>query len=119
MQCSVGPILHEREAHPSECYSIWALSVFQDDSDWNHADMLIRIFRETSSDVVRRYAALALAAVGTRAEAVALRDYLASGSSLCRTAMLLATSRLGRDERKHLRQSLRLNDSLEKLCISE
>lgn len=115
----LAPLLNEREAHPSEYYSIWALSVFQDDSNWDHAEQLIRIFRETSSDPVRRYAALALAAVATRAEAVALRDYLTSGSSLSRTAMLLATRRLGRDERRHLRQSLRLNDSLEKLCIAE
>lgn len=115
----LAPILNQREAHPSDYYSIWALSVFQDDSKWDHAEQLIRIFRDTSSDAVRRYAALALAAVGKRSEAFALRDHFTSGSSLCRTAMLLATRKLGRDERKHLRQSLRLNDSLEKLCIAE
>lgn len=115
----LNPILHDREAHPSEYYSIWALSVFQQGSDWDHADKLIRIVRETSSDTVRRYASLALASVGTRAEAVALREYLPTGSALSRTAMLLATRRLGRDERKHLRQSLRLTDSLEKLCIAQ
>ncbi len=115
----LNPILNDREAHPSEYYSIWALSVFQPGSDWDHADKLIRIFRETSSDAVRRYAALALAAVGTRAEAVALREYLPTGSSLSRTAMLLATGKLGRDERKHLRQSLGLSDSLEKLCMTQ
>lgn len=104
----LAPILNQHDAHPSDYYSIWALSVFQDDSSWDHAEYLIRIFRDASSDAVRRYAALALAAVGTRAEAVALREYLASGSSLCRTAMLLASSKLGRDD-----------DSLEKLCITE
>ena len=113
----LAPILNERESRPSEYYSIWALSIFEQDNKWDHAEQLIRSFRETSSDSVRRYAALALKAAGTRAEAMALREHLASGSSLCRTAILLATTKLGKDERRHLRQSLRLNDSLEKLCV--
>jgi hypothetical protein len=104
-------------ARPSEYYSIWILSVFQHHGNWNHAEDLLRIFRETSSDAVRRFAALALARSGTRAEALAIKDYLASASSLCRTAMLLATAKLGKDERQHMGKGLQLNDSLERLCV--
>jgi hypothetical protein len=46
------------------------------------------------------------------------KEYLSAGSSLCRTAMLLATAKLGKDERKHFSKSLQLNDSLEKLCVA-
>lgn len=112
----LAPILRAHEAKPSEHYCIWILSIFQHDRDWNHAADLLRIFRETSSDAIRRSAALALATSGTRAQAIAIRDYLPAGSSLCRTAMLLATAKLGADERKHFCRSLRLNDSFEKLC---
>ena len=47
---------------------------------------------------------------------VAIKEYLNSGSSLSRTAMLLATAKLGTDERKFLKKSLRLSDPLEKYC---
>jgi hypothetical protein len=115
-QAVLSPILNNREAHPSEYYSLWMLSILGEHGQWNHAENLIRIFREANSDVVRRYAALALASSGRRTEAVAMKDYLPSGSPLCRTAMLLATSKLGNDERKYLKRGLGLTDPLEKLC---
>ncbi len=108
----LAPVLNAQAAHPSEYYSVWMLSIFGHDSNWDHAENLIRIFRETSSDTVRRFAALALASSGTRAGAVTMKEYLSAGSSLCRTAMLLAMAKLGRDEREHLRRGLRLSDSL-------
>jgi len=111
------PILNALDARPSEYYSMWILSVFQHHKNWDHAEDLLRIFQETSSGAVRRFAALALATSGTRAQALAIKDYLASASSLCRTAMLLATARLGKDERRYFGKSLQLSDSLEKLCI--
>ncbi len=113
----LAPILNALDARPSEYYSMWILSVFQHHRNWDHADDLLRIFRETSSDAVRRFAALALATSGTRAQALAIKDFLASASSLCRTAMLLATAKLGKDERQYFGKSLQLSDSLEKLCI--
>jgi hypothetical protein len=113
----LAPILNATTARPSEYYSMWALSVFQCHENWDHADSLLRIFRETSSDAVRRFAALALAKSGGRPEAVAMKEYFSAGSSLCRTAMLLATAKLGKDERKHFGKSLRISDSLEKLCL--
>ena len=111
------PILSASDARPSEYYSIWILSVFQHQKNWNHADDLLRIFRETNSDTVRRFAALALATSGTRAQALAVKDYMGSGSPLCRTASLLATAKLGKDERQYFGKSLQLSDSLEKLCV--
>jgi len=113
----LAPILNALEARPSEYYSMWIPSVFQHHRNWDHAEDLLRIFRETSSDAVRRFAALALATSGTRAQALAIKDYLASASSLCRTAMLLATAKLGKDERQYFGKSLQISDPLEKLCI--
>jgi uncharacterized protein (DUF433 family) len=116
-QALLNPILNALDARPSEYYSMWILSVFQHHKNWDHAEDLLRIFRETSSDAVRRFAALALAKSGTRTQALAVKDYLASASPLCRTAMLLATAKLGKDERQYFGKSLQLSDSLEKLCI--
>lgn len=112
------PILNGTETRPSEFYAIWILHVLGQHSHWDHGEEILRVFRETSSDVVRRYAVLALATSGSRAQAVAIKDYLNSGSPLCRTAMLLATAKLGSDERRFLRASLRLSDPFEKMCSS-
>jgi Reverse transcriptase (RNA-dependent DNA polymerase) len=111
------PIIRVPEARAPDYYYIWILSVFEHHGNWDHAENLSRIFRESSSDAIRRFAALALATSGTRAQAVGMKEYLASGSPLCRTAMLLATAKLGVDERRHLKRSLRLSDTLEKLCV--
>jgi hypothetical protein len=115
----LAPILKMSDARPSEYYSVWILSIFQNHKSWNHADELLRIFRETNSDTVRRFAALALATSGTRSQALAVKEYLGSGSPLCRTASLLATAKLPKDERQYFAKSLGLSDSLEKLCVKE
>lgn len=109
------PILNAHEQKTPDYYSMWVLSVFQSDPDWNHAEDLLAIFRGTNSDAVRRFAALALARSGSRAQALAMKEYLTAASPLCRTAMLLATARLGKDERRHLRTSLKLTDEMERL----
>jgi reverse transcriptase-like protein len=114
----LAPILDIENAKPSDYYCIWILSLFHDHREWNHAQDLLRIFRSTNSDAVRRFAALALATSGTRSEAIQMPKYLASASSLSRTAILLATAKMGTDERKYLRQGQRLNDPLEKLCAT-
>ncbi len=112
----LGQILDDR--HSSEYYAVWILSIFQHHSHWNHADQLLRVFRETSSDAVRRAAVLALASCGTRAQVLHVKQYLQTASSLSRTAMMLATKKMGTDERKYLRASLKLQDSFERLCMS-
>lgn len=110
------PLSEADETRPSEFYVIWALHTFAQHDKWDHGEDLLRVFRETNSDVVRRYAALALAMSGTRAQAVKIKEYMHSASPLCKTAMLLATAKLGTDERKFLRKSLHLTDPLEILC---
>jgi len=112
----LDPIINSKEVSASEYYCIWALSVFHQTREWNHAQILLRIFREATSDAVRRFAALALRTSGTRAEALQVSKYLGSASSLSRTAILLGTTKMGTDERKYQRQSLRLSDPLEKIC---
>lgn len=111
------PLSKADETRPSEFYAIWVLHIFAQHDRWNHGEQLLRVFRETSSDAIRRYAAIALATSGARAQAVKIKEYLNSGSPLCKTAMLLATKRLGKDERKFLKRSLQLHDKLELLCI--
>jgi hypothetical protein len=113
----LDPILRSSK-YASEYYTIWVLSIFADSPVWDHAESLLRILREARSDAVRRYAALALGTSGSRAQVVHVKQYVASASSLCRTGLMLATAKMGKDERKYLRQSLRLHDSFEKLCIA-
>jgi hypothetical protein len=113
----LDPILRNSK-YASEYYAIWVLSIFADNPIWDHAETLLRILRETRSDAVRRFAALALGTSGSRAQVVHVKQYLATASSLCRTGLMLATSKMGKDERNYLRQSLRLHDSFEKLCIA-
>jgi hypothetical protein len=103
----------------SEYYAIWILHLFTHSRDWNHLETILRIFRETHSDVIRRYAALALRTCGDRAAALIVARYLQAASPLCRTAILLATSRMGFDERRFLKRSLRLTDSFEKVCLDQ
>ena len=111
------PILNYSK-YASEYYVIWILSIFAQDSSWNSAESILRIFREARTDAVRRFAALALGTSGTRAQVINMKHFLQSASSLSRTAMMLATVRMGQDERRYLRQSLRLRDSLERVCMS-
>jgi len=112
----LDPIL-KNSKYASEYYTIWVLSIFAETAVWDHAESLLRILREARSDAVRRFAALALGTSGSRAEVIHVKQYMASASSLCRTALMLATAKLGKDERKYLRQSLRLGDSCEKICM--
>jgi hypothetical protein len=113
----LSPILNNSK-YASEYYSIWILSIFASSPVWDHAENLLKILRETRSDAIRRYAALALGSSGGRAQVIHVKQYLQSASSLCRSALMLATVKMGSDERKYLRHSLRLRDSLEKMCMT-
>ncbi len=102
----------------SEYYAIWVLHLFSNSPDWNHAEALLKIFRESNSDVIRRYAALALRTCGTRAHALEVSRYISTASPLTRTAIFMATARMGNDERKYLKKGLRLTDTFELRCMS-
>ena len=116
--CTMEGLYIGNSKYASEYYAIWVLSIFADNSIWDHAESLLRILREARSDAIRRFAALALGTSGSRAQVVHVKQYLSSASSLSRTALMLATAKMGTDERKYLKQSLKLHDSFEKLCIT-
>jgi hypothetical protein len=105
----------ETSQHVSEYYAVWILNLFYEKKGWNHAPRLARIYAETQSDAVKRYAALALSTSGTRAEALTVMRTFRSSAPLVRSALLLASSNLGRDERKFAIKSLQLRNLLERL----
>lgn len=108
----------EEGSRASEFYAVWILNLFFEKRDWNHATRLARIFTETQSNSVRRYASLALSTSGTRAEALVAMRSFRSALPLVRTSLLLASANLGRDERKFTLRSLQLHDLLERTLAS-
>lgn len=97
----LAPILASGDEQAPEFYSIWILDLFRISASWNEAATLARIFRQTQSQAVRRYAALAQSTNGTRSGALSYKDAFHSAEPLARTAMLLASRKLGQDERGH------------------
>ena len=93
--------LRSRQNPPPAYYAMWTLYVFSTSPGWTSPSDIVRLYSESTSEVIRRYAALALSVCGTRAEALAIRNDLGAASSLLRTAILAASRRLGQDERKH------------------
>ena len=65
-------------------------------------------FRDHRSEIVRRSAALAIALNGSRADAIEARDRFAASSPIEQLSILLATRKLGQDERRHWKRSLQL-----------
>lgn len=111
----IEPLVTNRKPKPPVYYAIWILHLFSQNVAWNHADDLLNIFRETPSHIVKRYAALALSSSGSRVHALVLKEHLSSAPPLVRTAILLATKKLGEDERVHWVRGLGLSDPLERL----
>lgn len=99
---------------PPDYYMLWILSIFADSDAWREAPDYAKIFRDHRSDIVRRMAALAIYKNGSRADALETRDRYEAASRLEQTAILLASRKLGVDERKHWRNSLQLTGILEK-----
>lgn len=108
------PLLTKRRPTAPTYYAIWILHLFFQNGSWDHADSLLRIYKSSNSPMIRRYAALAISASGSRAHAIALKDDFLGAPPLLRTAILLASSRLGDDERRFWVRNLRLTDELEK-----
>lgn len=108
------PLLKKRGPAPPTYYAIWVLHLFFQNPSWDHANSLLRIYKGSSSSMIRRYAALAISSSGSRAHALALKDDFIGAPPLLRTAILLASSQLGDDERKFWVKNLRLTDQLEK-----
>jgi hypothetical protein len=100
---------------PPDYHIVWVLSVFAASSNWGGAVEILRIFQTHPSNVIRRFAALALNANGSRSDAIALKNEYPNSSPLTRLAILLASRKLGHDERQHWRRTLQLTDVLERL----
>jgi hypothetical protein len=99
---------------PPDFYMIWMLSVFGGHEGWRPSPDFIRILRDHRSDAVRRMAALAIAANGSRADAVEAKDRFEVASKMEQLAILMASRKLGVDERRHWKTSLQLTGPLEK-----
>lgn len=109
------PLLTHRNHRPPDYFVCWVLSIFASDERWGRGQDIVRIFREYHSDAVRRFAALAIAKVGTRSEAMAIKESFTSAGPLTRTAILLASRKLGADERRHWKQAAQPSGLLETL----
>lgn len=108
------PILPNQRYRAPEYYAVWILDLFANHAAWNHANQLLHIFRDTQSQTIKRYAAFAIGNCGSRSEALVFKEHIASATPLTRTAILIASAKLPRDERMHWRKSLTLSDPLEK-----
>ncbi|HVA18038.1 MAG TPA: RNA-directed DNA polymerase [Candidatus Dormibacteraeota bacterium] len=108
------PILPNQRYRAPEYYAVWVLDLFANHAAWNHAAQLLHIFRDSASQTIKRYSALAIAKCGSRSEALVFKEAIAAATPLTRTAILIASAKLAGDERAHWRRSLRLSDQLEK-----
>ncbi|HVJ33779.1 MAG TPA: RNA-directed DNA polymerase [Terriglobia bacterium] len=104
----------KRGKWPPDYYMMWVLSIFSSGNAWHDSTDFTRILRDHRSEIVRRMATLAISNNGTRAAAIEARDQYSTSSPLERIAILLATRKLGRDERDHWKQSLQLTGVLER-----
>jgi hypothetical protein len=100
----LGPLKSKRNP-PPDYYAMWILHIFSTSPDWNQNRSIVNIFQKSNSEIVKRFAALAVAVSGDRAAALAMKDDFATASPLLRLALLSASKKLGKDERKHWRLS--------------
>ena len=106
--------LKSKRNRPPAYYAMWILYIFTTSKDWGHVSDIVALYRNTTSDVLKRYASLAIAVGGTRSEALVVKDDLSSASSLLRLAILCASNRLGSDERRHWKLGNQLVGVVEK-----
>ena len=97
--------LTSKHSPPPDYYVMWILYIFSTSEDWNHIKNIIKIYRDSNSEIVKRYAALAVAKGGSRNEALIIKDDISSASALFKLAILEATKKLGKDERKHWKRT--------------
>jgi hypothetical protein len=107
--------LKSKRFPPPPYYAMWILHVFASAPQWNHTQDIVKLYIEATSEVIKRFAALAIHTSGTRAQALAVKDEYIAASPLLRLAILFATKKLGNDERKHWRLAQGVSGSLEKL----
>ncbi|MGB7518657.1 MAG: RNA-directed DNA polymerase [Spirulinaceae cyanobacterium] len=86
---------------PPDYYLMWILYIFSTSEDWNYIKEITNIYQNSNSEITKRYAALAIAKGGSRNEALIIKDNISAASPLRKLAILEATKKLGKDERKH------------------
>lgn len=107
--------LKSKRNPPPPYYAMWVLYIFSSSSDWNHAEEIFKLYVESSSEIIKRLAALVVFTSGTRAHALAIKDDYNNASPLLRMAILYASKKLGVDERKHWKLTNVINGPIEKL----
>lgn len=107
--------LKSKRTPPPPYYAMWILHIFASAPAWNHTQDIIKLYSESTSEIVKRFASLAIHSSGTRAQALALKDEYPAASPLLKLAILFATKKLGNDERKHWRLAQGVSGSVEKL----
>jgi hypothetical protein len=107
--------LKVKKNKPPAFYAMWILSIFSSGAEWGHAKEILPIYLESISEVIKRYAVLAIHVNGNRAEAVAVKDDYSTASPLLKMAILFLSRKLGQDERKHWKLSNGVSGGVEKL----
>ena len=98
-----------------EYLAVWTLHIFASNAEWATRMQLLRLYTETHSEAIKRWAALALARNGTRSEALTVTKRMENAVPLHRLAILKVSRLLGNDEQKHWRRKQALRGMLETL----
>lgn len=106
--------LKSKRNPPPTYYAMWMLWIFSTSEDWNQIRDIVQLYQNSSSEVLRRYAALAVARGGSRAEALVIKDDYAAAPDMLKLSILKASYKLGKDERKHWKLANQVNGILEK-----
>lgn len=107
--------LKSKRNPPPPYYAMWILHIFASASTWNHARDIVSLYSESTSEVIKRHAALAVHTSGNRSEAIAIKDDYVGASPLLKLAILFASRKLGIDERKHWKLANGVSGGIEKL----
>lgn len=105
--------LTSKHSPPPDYYVMWILYIFSTSKDWNNIKDIIKIYKDSNSEITKRYAALAVAKGGSRNEALIIKDDIGSASALLKLAILEAAKKLGKDERKHWKRTYSFSGILE------
>ena len=109
----LAPLRRNRRRQPPDYYGMWVLSIFSTSSGWTAPDELLRIYKDSQSEVVKRQAAIALSLGATRQQALVVRDDFGQASPLRRLAILQCLRRLPADELKHWKRKTVIEGLLE------
>ncbi|RNC85218.1 MAG: RNA-directed DNA polymerase [Balneola sp.] len=106
--------LKSKRNPPPNYYAMWILWIFSTSEDWNHSKDIIELYQNSNSEVLKRYAALAIGKCGNRAEALVIKNDFPASSDILKLAILSSSNKLGKDERKHWKLANQIDGILEK-----